>query len=82
MLPYNQKFSDSQKSNGNIEDDGDEAEVRERLKQAVFRAATDTAVATQNIEGSSARRAVAEVCQCTNTFKSNALREVSSSRLL
>lgn len=82
MKPNNQKFSDSQKSYGNIEDDGDEAEEREGLKQAVFQAATDTAVATQNIEGSSARRAVAEICQCTNTFKSSALREVSSSCLL
>ena len=82
MLPYNQKLSDSQKSHGNIENDGDAVEEREGLKQAVFQAATDTAIATQNIEGSSARRAVAEICQCTNTFKSNALREVSSSRLL
>lgn len=77
MKPYNQKCSDSQKSFDNIEDDGDEAEEREGLKQAVFQAATDTAVASQNIEGSIARLAVARICQCTKTFKSNALREVS-----
>ena len=82
MRPCSQKSSDSQKSYGYIEDNSDEAEEREGLRQAVYQAATDTAVATQNIEGSSARRAVAEICQCTNTFKGNALREVSCSFLL
>lgn len=67
-------------SNNYIENDSDEAEEREELKQAVFKAVTDTATATQNMEDSGARRSVAEICQSTKYFQRNepTLRKVSS----
>lgn len=70
----------SNKSCEFVENDSDEAEEREGLKQAVFKAATDTADATQNIEGASARRSVAEICQSTRYFARNepTLRKVSN----
>ena len=66
-------------SNNYLEYDSDEAEEREELKQAVFKAVTDTATATQNMEDSSARRSVAEICQSTRYFQRNepTLRKVS-----
>jgi Ankyrin repeat len=70
----------SNKSCEYVENDSDEAEEREGLKQAVFKAATDTADATQNIEGASARRSVAEICQSTRYFARNepTLRKVNN----
>ena len=77
-------LNNSNKSCEYAENDSDEAEEREGLKQAVFKAATDTADATQNIEGSIARRSVAEICQSTKYFARNepTLRKVSNNFLL
>ena len=68
----NNEQNDPQRPYNYIENDTDEAEEREGLKQAVLQAATDTAGFTQDLEGSSARRSLAEICQSTRYFAKNA----------
>lgn len=55
-------------SNGYLFDTEEDVEIREELQQAVLKAAKDTAVATQNITGRTARRRIANICQSTASF--------------
>lgn len=56
---HNHDTNDMNNYTNEIED----AEIENDLRQAVLKAATDTAVATKNIEGADGRRKVAHLCQ-------------------
>ena len=60
--------------------ENEDAETERELRQAVLKAATDTALATQNIEGADGRRKVAHLCQDQKNFIRNesTLRKVSA----
>ena len=60
--------------------ENEDAEIQRELGQAVLKAATDTALATQNIEGADGRRKVAHLCQDQKNFSRNelTLRKVSA----
>lgn len=55
-------------SNGYLFDTDEDVELREELRQAVLKAATDTAIAMQNITGRDGRKAIALACSNPATF--------------
>jgi hypothetical protein len=57
-------------SNSHLFDTEEDVELREELRQAVVKAATETAIATQNITGRHSRREIAEMCR-SKTFSRN-----------
>jgi hypothetical protein len=59
-------------SNSHLFDTEEDVELREELRQAVIKAATETAIATQNITGRDGRRKSAEMCR-SKTFSRNTL---------